>query len=425
MLIEIRIPIEIGLINPEDIFNEIQGFELDPEYKPVSVKPSSSFPSMGFTETTNHVNNIEQVIILRGWVENSKINDIERQPNVIKVWKDAPIKPFNNCPVNHCDCQLNLAKGTLADICNYLGVNEIWNNGYKGKNIVIGIVDGGITALNRNPKGGEVAKIPNVIDGWPESDWGTTAKNWMDHGNMVATDFLAIAPESNIYDINLSHISENITDLIQGYISDAISGYDWAINRHRETGTPHILSNSWGIYEKNWDDDYATNPNHPFTRKVEEAIEEGILVLFAAGNCGDICPDQINCGDDKGPGKSIWGANGHNLVMTVGAVNINEQYLGYSSQGPASLDNNKPDFCSISNFKGYTDCDSGTSVACPIAAGIVALLKQVKLDYNQEKIKDAIIKTAKCIGSSGWNQYSGYGIIQAKSAFDYLKQIDH
>ena len=35
---------------------------------------------------------------------------------------------------------------------------------------------------------------------------------------------------------------------------------------------------------------YARDPQHPFTRKVVEAIDEGILVLFAAGNCGDAAP---------------------------------------------------------------------------------------------------------------------------------------
>jgi hypothetical protein len=41
-----------------------------------------------------------------------------------------------------------------------------------------------------------------------------------------------------------------------------------------------VLSNSWGIFQKSWDPDYACNPNHPFTRKVVEALDEGILRPF-------------------------------------------------------------------------------------------------------------------------------------------------
>ena len=155
-------------------------------------------------------------------------------------------------------------------------------------------------------------------------------------------------------------------------MSDALQAFQWAINQHMADGTPHVLTNSWGMFQQAWDPDYTTNPNHPFTRKVLEAIDEGILVLFAAGNCGATCPDG-RCGADNGPGRSIWGANGHPRVITVGAVNMNEQFVGYSSQGPAALDANKPDFCSITHFTGYFTSDSGTSAATPIAGGVGAV----------------------------------------------------
>jgi serine protease AprX len=146
-----------------------------------------------------------------------------------------------------------------------------------------------------------------------------------------------------------------------------------------------------------------------------DAINEGIIVLFAAGNCGQACPDG-RCGTDNGPGKSTWGANGHPLVMTVGAVNKNEEYIGYSSQGPAALDPQKPDFCSISHFKGYFAPDSGISAATSIAAGITALLKQGNPALLQQQIKQVLKDTAKNIGPAGWDQHSGAGIIQAKAA---------
>jgi hypothetical protein len=46
--------------------------------------------------------------------------------------------------------------------------------------------------------------------------------------------------------------------------------------------------------------------------------------------------------------------------MTVGAVNKDEEFVGYSSRGPACLDSDKPDFCSVSHFTGYFASDSGT-----------------------------------------------------------------
>lgn len=172
-------------------------------------------------------------------------------------------------------------------------------------------------------------RIPRVVDGWP-SDWGTESRNWGDHGNMCATDVQGMAPEARLFDLRVAGAGGS-----PGTISRALQAFQWAINRHKVDGTPHILTNGWGIFREAWDPTYARNPNHPFTRKVVEAINEGILVLFAAGNCGDTCPDG-RCGNDNGPGRSIWGANGHPLVMTVGAVNKNEEFIGYSSRGPAA-----------------------------------------------------------------------------------------
>ena len=130
---------------------------------------------------------------------------------------------------------------------------------------------------------------------------------------------------------------------------------------------------------------------------------------------------------DKGPGRSIWGANGHPSVITVGAVNLNELFVGYSSQGPAALDENKPDFCSVTHFAGYFPSlnsddvsDGGTSAATPIAAGVIALFKEGHPSCTQEQIKKAIIDAAKDIGPAGWDKHSGAGILRGNDAFDKL-----
>jgi len=82
------------------------------------------------------------------------------------------------------------------------------------------------------------------------------------------------------------------------------------------------------------------------------------------------------------------------------------------------LNSQKPDFCGISHFKGYFDSDTGTSAACPIAAGVIALLKETNKSLNTATAKNVLSNTAKQIGGlNGWNQFSGYGMIQAHSAY--------
>lgn len=106
--------------------------------------------------------------------------------------------------------------------------------------------------------------------------------------------------------------------------------------------------------------------------------------------------------------------------MTVGGVNKDGEFIGYSSQGPAALDPRKPDFCSVSHFKGYFPSDNGTSAATPVAAGVVALLKQARSSLTQDQIRSTLQTTAREIGATGWDQHSGAGIIRAKEAFDRL-----
>ena len=362
-----------------------EGFEAIPMTAPAA--EAGALRAAGLPEST---------VIVRGNIAADRIAALEARPDVVKVWRDTRIEPFGSalaeveadtalvspvaafgaCPIGTCDCASGTPKGTMADVAAYLGVDQIWSAGYRGEGIVVGVVDGGITAQGRPINASDTGDaqwpnklVPNVIGGFPVANWGTTGVGWGWHGNMTSTDTLGMAPNARVYDIRIAGATIATT------ISAALSGFQWAIDRHRIDGTPQILTNSWGIFQESWDPAYARDANHPFTRKVIEALNEGIIVLFAAGNCGGTCPDG-RCGADNGPGRSIWGANSHPRVITVGAVNKNEQFVGYSSQGPGALDPNKPDFCGITHFTGFFNSDSGTSAATPIAAGVVALLKQ-------------------------------------------------
>lgn len=415
------------------------GIQIDPDFEPMPMKASNEAEAQRLKSSASDADSGSTII--RANIDENRRAEIEAHPDVIKVWNDGKLAPFSTmdpvalktpaesapagpapamdviegmaaCPIGTCDCSPSTAKGTMADVRSYLGVDDIWSAGIRGKGIVVGVVDGGIRAKGRaSSENGP--KLDRVIGGWPTSSWGTTASNWSDHGMMCGTDVLGMAPEAQLYDLRISDGDA---------LSTALQAFQWAINQHKLDGTPHILSNSWGMFQKSWAPDYVEDPSHPFTRKVLEAIDEGIIVLFAAGNCGGTCPDG-RCGSDSGPGKSIWGANGHARVITVGAVNKNEQFVGYSSQGPAALSADKPDFCSITHFQGYFASDSGTSAATPIAAGVVALLKQRSPSLTQVRVQKLLKSTARDIGPTGFDQHSGAGILQARSAYSRLRPL--
>jgi len=372
----------------------------------------------------------EDSVLLRGEVEPEEEGVLRNDPDVVAVWTDAPVAPFCAveeregpqmslkppsafAPCENPDCDHATPKGTLADVVTYLGCDKIWEEGFRGEGIVIGVCDTGV----------EQGDVPAVVDGWtanPDVPWGSDLYG---HGTMCAYDAVAVCPEARLLDIG---VLKSTQPEFPGLISDAILAYEWAIQRHREDGTPHILSNSWGMYQNGWAPDYATDPRHPFTLKVLQAIDEGIIVCFAAGNCGAHCPDS-RCGDDIGHGRSIWGANGHEEVITVGAANIRGEWAGYSSQGPAALHEYKPDLCAPSHFTGYTRSDAGSSAACPVCAGVIGLLKQARPRLTPEQAQRVLARTALNLCSPGWDYQTGHGMIQAHAAFQSVqrKRLPH
>jgi hypothetical protein len=314
-----------------------------------------------------------------------------------------------------------------------LGVDYLQRqDGTTGRNVNVVIVDQGLDA---SVLGG------NYIAGWPvgtklpgttkSPEPGTARRT---HGMMIAHNILKVAPDVGFFDLPLAPVK--ISD-IPVYLSLADAAYRTmltAIANYRKPGGgrpgPWILVNPWGIFDTRTDPRgrYTKNPNNPLNRLVVGAVGQEIDVVFAAGNCGQFCPDN-RCGAlDQGPGHSIWGANSLKQVLTVGAVRSDTMWLGYSSQGPGQprLGKDKPDLCAPSQFCETDDAftvNTGTSAACAMAAGVVTALRS-RWDCGRvppaqliEILRDTVRKPNVAYSKERFGQ----GILDAKAAFDELK----
>jgi hypothetical protein len=188
-----------------------------------------------------------------------------------------------------------------------------------------------------------------------------------------------------------------------------------------------VSSNSWGIFHPSWDfpaghpGRYIDNPNHPFHIIVAALTRTGADVTFAAGNCGAQCPDGRCQGRTA---QAIMGASTYEEVLTLAGCDTHDQRVGYSSQGPSipKMFQRKPDVTSYTHFLGSEafgagSADSGTSAACPVAAGCIAALRS----SNRPNAKPTVTSpahmiaeiqgTARHAGAPGWNPDLGFGII--------------
>jgi hypothetical protein len=335
--------------------------------------------------------------------------------------------------------------GTRSAANELVGIDRLWQFGLKGRHVDSGrrvnvvIVDQGVDETLIPPEnfGGGWASS-SAQPGQPALGEGgaISGKRPGEHGTMVARNVLGVAPDATIFDAPV--IPPAIIEL-KGFLAYAQAAFIQMladIRVLRESGPwsgPWVFVNAWAVYDRRLEKpagDYTNNPKHPFNVIVEQAVAEGSDVVFAAGNCGQFCP-KSRCGaNDRGPGRSIFGANSHSKVLTVGAVRTDGLWLGYSSQGPGqpNLAVEKPDLCAPSQFSETGDAyagNTGTSAACGIAAGVVAALRSGRgADrLSPDELRTLLRSSARRPPGAAWNGRFGHGILDAKCAVEAMKPL--
>jgi hypothetical protein len=395
------------------------GFVLDSHYPPVLLKGRSSVlyrrPVVAGFDYSN-LNKPEgdaEVYVIRAQSDNRTVieNFKNRKPDeVVGIFADPKIETADQ---SYCGDE---SVGDSRTVAQKLGIQEIH---LTGKNVRIAIVDTGIhNEGNINSSKGWAPSGINVKPGHAPRQ----------HGTMCAFDAQICAPDAELLDYALLLSPQPDPDF---YVGDAIAAYADLIDLIHTQPGPLVVSNSWNMYDLSTDypvgdpSNYSANINHPLNQIVASLIAAGADVLFAAGNCGEQCPDN-RCAGHDGPGKSIHGASSHPDTTTIAAVTTNDIRLGYSSQGPGGISQRKPDLAAYSQFKGsgvFGDVDGGTSAACPVAAGVVAAVREKISNsvVNPQALKAILQRSAIDVNGGGFDYDLGYGIINPKGILNTIR----
>lgn len=165
---------------------------------------------------------------------------------------------------------------------------------------------------------------------------------------------------------------------------------------------------------------------------IDYAYSKGVVMVAAAGNDGiDI---------------SGYGIASSDKVISVAATGVNDERANFSNWGKVSVAAPGVDILSLRGrrtdvmlgveLKDYKPGDafvgkdkryyraSGTSFSAPLVAGLASLMIARDPDLTNQQVMNIIKSTARDVGAPGVDQYTGYGIIDARAALqapkDYL-----
>lgn len=288
---------------------------------------------------------------------------------------------------------------------------EVWQaTGLTGQGVVLGSIDTGVNAAHRELAGKVVGWrdfVNNRPTPYDDNGHGTHTIGTMVGGSEGGAA-IGVAPGAHII------VAKAIGASGVGPGSALIAAAQWMTDPDGDPATadqPVAVNNSWS----------AEDANDPWFRSIiRRWVELGITPVFAAGNTG---PDA----------SSVGSPAGYPEALAVGALNENNTVASFSSRGPVNWLNldgtgpaagtvlTKPDVAApgvnitSSTGDGYL-AFSGTSMASPHVAGVIALMAQANPQARGATAAEIIRSSAVDLGSPGPDQRYGSGRVDAVRA---------
>jgi len=250
-----------------------------------------------------------------------------------------------------------------------------------GQGIVIAILDTGVDGTHPDLAG-------QMVPGWNSYDNNSSTIDVYGHGTKVAGTTAAtsyngigvasVAGQASIMPVRISDPTG------YAYWSTVAQGLTWAADHGAQ------------VANISYD---GVSGSSTVQSAAQYMRNKGGVVVVAAGNSGGL--------------ESIAASS---TLISVAATDSNDARASFSSYG-TYVDLAAPGvgIWTTTNGGGYGSV-SGTSFSSPIVAGVVALMKKVNPALTPADIDSILAKTADDRGDPGWDQYYGYGRVNAANA---------
>ncbi|MEM9887191.1 MAG: S8 family serine peptidase [Bacteroidota bacterium] len=323
----------------------------------------------------------------------------------------APIERSND-PLYPQQFQMNNTGQTIDGTAGQADIDvdapEAWSITTGSSAITVAVMDDGLEA---HPD------LPSIIGGFsPLNNGNGGVFSGSNHGEACAGIVAAkhnnigvrgVAPDVQLQSINIFLGSESPSDIADGFY--------WAIDNDAD-----VISNSWGYTRFLIFAECNGNLHPVLTDAINDAATngrngKGCVITFASGNNGENCatyPSNIDA------------------VLAVGAITSSGNRSSYSNYGPrldivAPSDGGAGDPTIRTTDRpgsagyttgNYTNTFGGTSAACPVVAGVGALVLSIDPSLTGPEVHAILENTADDMGANGFDNFYGHGRVNAHQA---------
>ena len=259
---------------------------------------------------------------------------------------------------------------------------DVTTGSYAGDGVKVAVIDTGIEYthpdLDANYYGG-YDFVNQDNDPMDDNGHGTHVA-----GIIAAEDngagVIGVAPHAQLYGVKVLDAQGS------GTYSDIVAGIDWATNNGMD-----VISMSLG----------GSSGDTALESALQNAYNAGIVIVAASGN--------DYAGTISYPAR-------YSTAIAVGATDSSDTRASFSNYG-AELEVVAPGVNIYSTYTGGSyKTLSGTSMATPMVSGVVALMLSKNPNLTPDEVRNILHTTSLDLGAAGWDQYYGYGRVQADAA---------
>ncbi len=306
--------------------------------------------------------------------------------------------------------------GAATNQVEMIAANYLHQQDFTGEGIDIAVLDSGFPGVLTNPAfdpildQGRLLGTYNFISREESVDTSSShgSKTFSDIGGYLQNQFVGTAPGASFY----LYVTEDVTQ------ENPVEEAWWveALERADSLGV-RIVNTSLGYQD--YDNPAYTHSYQDldgFTtiaaRGANHAFDKGMLLLTSAGNDGQSFGFVATPADAPG-------------CLSIGAVDQDGEYAGFSSYGPNASGLRKPDVmaqgvsAAVVDQNGAVDFNSGTSFSSPIMAGAIASLWQSRPEVTNAQIMQIVRASAHLFENP--TDLMGYGIPNFETAYNALQ----